>query len=114
MLPKTLKLLIDGLFKKAIKADEVDFSLDGHPNNTKKDHLQVLHDLGFTRISYGVQGYKMVVQQAIHRFQPFVNVKNATENARETGYTSVGHNIICRLFPLLMYMFVNKLLMKQG
>ena len=92
--PENLKLLIDGLFKKAIKAKEVDFSLEGHPNNTKKDHLQVLHDLGFTRISYGVQDYNMVVQQAIHRFQPFVNVKNATENARDIGYTSVGHDII--------------------
>jgi oxygen-independent coproporphyrinogen-3 oxidase len=92
--PENLKLLIDGLFKKATKAKEVDFSLEGHPNNTKKDHLQVLHDLGFNRISYGVQDYNMVVQQAIHRFQPFVNVKNATENAREIGYTSVGHDII--------------------
>ncbi len=92
--PENLKLLIDGLFKKAIRADEVDFSLEGHPNNTKRDHLQVLHELGFTRISYGVQDYNMVVQQAIHRFQPFVNVKNATENAREIGYTSVGHDII--------------------
>ncbi|GHA23878.1 coproporphyrinogen-III oxidase [Salinimicrobium marinum] len=92
--PENLKLLIDGLFKKAIKAEEVDYSLEGHPNNTKKDHLQVLHELGFTRISYGVQDYNMVVQQAIHRFQPFVNVKNATENAREIGYSSVGHDII--------------------
>ncbi|MDT0688240.1 oxygen-independent coproporphyrinogen III oxidase [Salegentibacter sp. F188] len=92
--PENLKLLINGLFKKAERAEEVDFSLEGHPNNTKKEHLQVLHDLGFTRISYGVQDYNMVVQQAIHRFQPFVNVKNATENAREIGYTSVGHDII--------------------
>ena len=31
-----------------------------------------------------------MVQQAIHRFQPFVNVKNA----RKIGYTSVSHDLI--------------------
>lgn len=92
--PENLQKLIEGLFKKATRAKEFDFSLEGHPNNTKKDHLQVLNQLGFTRISYGVQDYNPVVQQAIHRFQPFVNVKTATENAREMGYDSVGHDII--------------------
>ena len=92
--PENLRLLIDGLFKNAVRATEFDFSLEGHPNNTKKEHLKTLNELGFTRISYGVQDYNLVVQQAIHRFQPFVNVKNATDNARELGYTSVGHDII--------------------
>ncbi len=92
--PENLRKLINGLFKNATRAEEFDFSLEGHPNNTKKDHLQVLNELGFTRVSYGVQDYNPVVQQAIHRFQPFLNVKNATENAREIGYNSVGHDII--------------------
>lgn len=92
--PENLKLLLDGIFKNAVKAEEFDFSFEGHPNNTRKDHLQALFDLGFDRVSYGVQDYNMVVQQAIHRFQPFVNVKHATEQAREIGYDSVGHDLI--------------------
>ncbi|HET8887205.1 MAG TPA: oxygen-independent coproporphyrinogen III oxidase [Salinimicrobium sp.] len=92
--PENLKRLIDGLFQKAIKAETTDFSFEGHPNNTKSEHLQVLYDLGFRRVSYGVQDYNLVVQQAINRFQPFLNVKNATEQARQIGYTSVGHDII--------------------
>ncbi len=92
--PKNLKFLLEGLFKKAEKAEDFDFSFEGHPNNTKLEHLQVLYDVGFSRVSYGVQDYNLVVQQAIHRFQPFVNVKNATEGAREIGYTSIGHDII--------------------
>jgi oxygen-independent coproporphyrinogen III oxidase len=58
------------------------------------EHLQVLNELGFTRVSYGVQDYNLEVQLAIHRFQPFKNVKDATDNARKAGYTSVGHDII--------------------
>jgi oxygen-independent coproporphyrinogen III oxidase len=92
--PENLKMLIDGIFLKAERAEDFDFSFEGHPNNTKNEHLQVLFDLGFTRVSYGVQDYNLDVQIAINRFQPFVNVKNATESARNIGYTSVGHDII--------------------
>lgn len=92
--PENLKMLIDGIFLKAERAEDFDFSFEGHPNNTKNEHLQVLYDLGFNRVSYGVQDYNLDVQIAINRFQPFVNVKNATESARNIGYTSVGHDII--------------------
>lgn len=54
----------------------------------------MLNELGFTRVSYGVQDYNLEVQLAIQRFQPFKNVKDATENARKAGYTSVGRDII--------------------
>ena len=92
--PANLKILIDGLFEKAERAEETDFSFEGHPNNTKQEHLKLLYDLGFRRVSYGVQDYNFEVQRAINRFQPFANVKNATEGAREIGYTSVGHDLI--------------------
>tara|TARA_R110000823_G_scaffold315579_1_gene448411 strand:+ start:195645 stop:197063 length:1419 start_codon:yes stop_codon:yes gene_type:complete len=91
---ENLKLLIKGIFKDATMAENPSFSFEGHPNNTKGDHLQTLYDCGFTRVSYGVQDYNPTVQVAIHRLQPFVNVKNVTDTAREIGYTSVGHDII--------------------
>jgi oxygen-independent coproporphyrinogen-3 oxidase len=92
--PENLKLLIDGIFKKAVRAENHEFSFEGHPNNTTKDHLQALYDVGFRRVSYGVQDYNESVQKAIHRIQPFENVQRATQLAREVGYTSVGHDII--------------------
>tara|TARA_R110000851_G_scaffold190370_1_gene340875 strand:+ start:194037 stop:195455 length:1419 start_codon:yes stop_codon:yes gene_type:complete len=91
---ENLRLLIKGIFRDATMAENPSFSFEGHPNNTKGDHLQTLYDCGFTRVSYGVQDYNPTVQVAIHRLQPFVNVKNVTETAREIGYTSVGHDII--------------------
>lgn len=91
---ENLKNLIYGIFEKARKAENHEFSFEGHPNNTTKEHLQVLHDVGFRRVSYGVQDYNEKVQKAIHRIQPFENVKKVTEWAREIGYTSIGHDII--------------------
>lgn len=92
--PVHLKMLIDGIFRHAEKSAQHVFSFEGHPNNTSKEHLQTLYDLGFRRVSYGVQDYSEKVQKAINRVQPFENVKKVTEWSREIGYTSVGHDII--------------------
>lgn len=89
-----LKRLINGLFKNAKKHPNHEFSFEGHPNNTTKEHLQTLYDLGFTRVSYGVQDYNLKVQEAIHRVQPFENVEKATRLAREIGYTSISHDLV--------------------
>ncbi|TLF45179.1 oxygen-independent coproporphyrinogen III oxidase [Maribacter aurantiacus] len=92
--PKNLQMLINGLFRRADRAADYEFSFEGHPNNTTKEHLQALYDVGFRRVSYGVQDYNETVQKAIHRVQSFENVKNVTDWAREIGYTSIGHDII--------------------
>ncbi|WP_034043924.1 oxygen-independent coproporphyrinogen III oxidase [Wocania ichthyoenteri] len=92
--PENLTQLINGILKDAKLAENCEFSFEGHPNNTTREHLQALYNVGFRRVSYGVQDYNETVQKAIHRIQPFENVKRATELAREIGYTSVGHDII--------------------
>ena len=89
-----LKKLIDGLFIYADIHDDYEFSLEGHPNNTTEEQLQTLYDLGFTRISFGVQDYDPTVQKAIHRVQPFENVEKVTKLSRKIGFTSVSHDLI--------------------
>lgn len=92
--PENLEALINGIFTRAIKAKEHEFSFEGHPNNTTRRHLQTLYDLGFRRVSFGVQDYSIKVQTAIHRIQPFHNVAKVTFWAREIGYKSIGHDLI--------------------
>ncbi|PKP14979.1 MAG: oxygen-independent coproporphyrinogen III oxidase, partial [Bacteroidetes bacterium HGW-Bacteroidetes-23] len=92
--PENLERLINGLFENAIKHPNHEFSFEGHPNNTTRTHLQKLYDLGFRRVSFGVQDYSEKVQKAIHRIQTFHDVAKVTFWAREIGYTSVGHDLI--------------------
>lgn len=92
--PQNLKILLQGIFDTVDIADNPEFSFEGHPNNTTKEHLQTLFDLGFTRVSFGVQDYDPKVQKAINRIQPFENVKNVTEWAREIGYKSISHDLV--------------------
>ena len=92
--PENLERLMNGIFQYATKAEEHEFSFEGHPNNTTRHHLQTLYNLGFRRVSFGVQDYSPKVQEAIHRIQPFHNVAKVTFWAKEIGYTSVGHDLI--------------------
>ena len=92
--PENLKILLEGIFSTVEIAENQEFSFEGHPNNTTKEHLQTLYDLGFRRCSFGVQDYDLKVQKAINRIQPFENVKNVTEWAREIGYRSVSHDLV--------------------
>lgn len=91
---ENLKILLEGIFAHADICDNPEFSFEGHPNNTTKEHLQTLYDLGFRRCSFGVQDYDPQVQKAINRIQPFENVKNVTEWAREIGYKSISHDLV--------------------
>ncbi|MBT8385558.1 MAG: oxygen-independent coproporphyrinogen III oxidase [Bacteroidia bacterium] len=89
-----LNTLIKGILETVDLHPEYEFSFEGHPNNTTKEHLQTLSNLGFSRVSFGVQCYAEKVQKAINRVQPFENVKNVTDWSREIGYTSVSHDLI--------------------
>ena len=103
--PDNLKFLLENIFNKSIIAENPEFSIEGHPNNTTREHMQMLYDLGFRRISFGVQDYDPKVQQAINRIQPFENVKDVTEIAREIGYESISHDLVFGLpFQDLMAM----------
>ncbi|MBF6642188.1 oxygen-independent coproporphyrinogen III oxidase [Flavobacterium sp. J49] len=92
--PEHLEQLITGILSKAEKATEYEFSFEGHPNNTTREHLQKLYNLGFRRVSFGVQDYSEKVQIAIHRHQPFHNVAKVTFWAKEIGYTSISHDLV--------------------
>ncbi|MCU0351480.1 MAG: oxygen-independent coproporphyrinogen III oxidase [Flavobacterium sp.] len=92
--PSNLKKLITNILQSSRLALDYEFSFEGHPNNTSKEHLQTLFDLGFTRVSFGVQDYSEKVQKAINRLQSFHNVAKVTFWAKEIGYTSISHDLV--------------------
>ncbi|MBI9056857.1 oxygen-independent coproporphyrinogen III oxidase [Labilibaculum sp. DW002] len=92
--PENLKRLINGIKENAKLHPEHEFSFEGHPNNTTRDHLQALYDVGFRRVSYGVQDFDPEVQRVINRKQSFETVKEVTIAAREIGYHSVNFDLI--------------------
>lgn len=89
-----LRNLLQPILADAALHEEFEFSFEGHPNNTTPEHLRMLFQLGFRRVSYGVQDLDLKVQTAIHRIQPFENVERVVEESRKVGYTSVGFDLI--------------------
>lgn len=91
---QNLHHLLSSILNKCIIHPEAEFSFEGHPNNTTREHLETLFDLGFRRVSFGVQDLDLKVQQTINRVQPFENLKSVTMLSREIGYTSVSFDLV--------------------
>lgn len=92
--PENLRRLVEGILSHVTVADDAQFSFEAHPNGTTREHLLVLHDLGFRRISVGVQDFDDDILRLIHRFQTRDQVERLTEMARNMGYDSVNYDLI--------------------
>lgn len=92
--PKNLQKLTTTLLSTAIVHPVYEFSIEGHPSNTTKQHLSILYAQGFRRISFGIQDMDPEVQRVINRIQPIEQVREAVENARVAGFTSVNFDLI--------------------
>ena len=82
------------LTKARIDPNRFEASVEVHPGHTSRDQLVLLHSLGFTRISIGVQDFDPEVQRLVNRHQPYEVTKSVTDIARELGYTSVNYDLI--------------------
>ena len=74
--------------------DQFEASVEVHPGHTTRAQLVTLRQLGFTRISIGVQDFDPEVQRLVNRHQPYEVTKSVSEIARELGYTSVNYDLI--------------------
>ena len=92
--PQNLELLICGILEKSEVHPEAKFSFEAHPGNTTKAHLVTLFNLGFRRLSVGIQDFDLAVQKIINRIQTVESVENTTKLAREIGYHSINYDLI--------------------
>ncbi|XGC80471.1 oxygen-independent coproporphyrinogen III oxidase [Bdellovibrio bacteriovorus] len=79
-----------------VKVDMNDFegSIEVDPRRTTPEQLKALREMGFTRVSMGVQDFNPEVQRLVNRIQPFDITANLTQAARDLGYTSVNFDLI--------------------
>ncbi len=92
--PENLKMLVEGLLAEAELPNSYEFSFEAHPNSTTFEHLKTLREIGFNRISVGVQDFDSEIMRIINRFQTVEEIRNVTEQARALGYKSVNYDLI--------------------
>jgi oxygen-independent coproporphyrinogen-3 oxidase len=71
-----------------------EYSVEVDPRTVDENRLAMLADLGFNRLSFGVQDFDPAVQKAVHRIQPAEQVFQLVEAARRLGFESVNLDLI--------------------
>ena len=71
-----------------------EYSVEVDPRTVNEDRLALLFELGFNRLSFGVQDFDPEVQKAVHRVQPAEQVFALVAAARKMGFESINVDLI--------------------
>jgi oxygen-independent coproporphyrinogen-3 oxidase len=71
-----------------------EYSVEVDPRTVDASRLALLFELGFNRLSFGVQDFDPEVQKAVHRIQPVEQVFDLVASARKIGFESVNVDLI--------------------
>lgn len=89
-----LDRLISGILAHVEQAPDAEYSIESDPRVTQREQLEVLHRLGFRRLSLGVQDFDSRVQLAVNRIQSEELVREVTETARAVGFDAINYDLI--------------------
>jgi oxygen-independent coproporphyrinogen III oxidase len=76
------------------EAPERDYSIEIDPRSVDRAALLLLKELGFNRVSLGVQDFDPQVQIAVNRVQPVEMVQGVYDAVRELGFQSINFDLI--------------------
>ena len=70
------------------------FSIEVDPRTVEMSQIQTLYDLGFRRMSFGIQDFDIKVQKIINREQSYECVEEVVNEARKVGFESLNFDIL--------------------
>lgn len=71
-----------------------EYSIEVDPRTIDASRLDTLAELGFNRLSFGIQDFDPDVQKSVHRVQPAELVFALVAAARERGFDSINADLI--------------------
>ncbi len=74
--------------------DDAEVSIEIDPRVTSYPQLELLRELGFNRVSLGVQDFEKQVQEAVNRIQPLEQTENMLKFCRELGFKGINFDLI--------------------
>ncbi|MCR4338835.1 MAG: oxygen-independent coproporphyrinogen III oxidase [Gemmatimonadaceae bacterium] len=75
-------------------APGAELALEADPRVTTTGHIDALAELGFNRISFGVQDFTPEVQESINRVQSLEQTAALVEHARRRGFRGINVDLI--------------------
>lgn len=73
---------------------EGEISIEVDPRVATREQMELFRELGFNRISLGVQDFDPQVQEAIGRIQPEAKTRAIYTDCRDLGFTSVNLDLV--------------------
>ncbi|WHI51839.1 oxygen-independent coproporphyrinogen III oxidase [Microbulbifer sp. MLAF003] len=89
--------------------DGVEYSIEADPRTLELETLDTLRELGFNRLSLGVQDFDIEVQRSINRICSADQVTELTVAARERGFESISYDLIYGLPKQNLYSLLSTL-----
>ena len=74
--------------------DQRQFSIEVDPRTVSEDDIHMLTDVGFNRLSLGIQDFDAAVQQAVNRLQSADEVRTLVNASRNAGFRSISFDLI--------------------
>ncbi|WP_130537996.1 oxygen-independent coproporphyrinogen III oxidase [Thiomicrorhabdus indica] len=74
--------------------DSGEYSIEIDPREANRESVLLMRELGFNRMSLGVQDFDEKVQKAVNRIQTQAETFEVLEGAREAGFLSVNVDLI--------------------
>ena len=74
--------------------DQGDYSIEIDPREAQDHTLEVLREIGFNRVSLGVQDLDPKVQEAVNRIQPIEQTQRVLDTSRKLGFKSINMDLI--------------------
>ncbi len=85
---------VTGEHFQLLDEDRGEYSIEIDPREVHDDTIAALRELGFNRLSLGVQDFDPKVQQAVNRIQSEAMTFGVIEEARRVGFRSVSLDLI--------------------
>ena len=71
-----------------------EFSIEVDPRTVNADRIAHLREVGFNRLSLGIQDFAPTVQKAVNRIQSYEDTQDVIEAARLCGFRSISVDLI--------------------
>ena len=89
-----LERLMASLRRSFRLSDAAELAIEVDPRTVSPQRLLWLRQLGFNRLSFGIQDFDDDVQHAVHRVQSLASVQALMQAARALGYASINADLI--------------------
>ncbi|MDH5403239.1 MAG: oxygen-independent coproporphyrinogen III oxidase [Candidatus Heimdallarchaeota archaeon] len=105
--PEELQTILTTISDNFHISKDAEMSIEVHPSVTSSNHLDVLRDFNFNRLSMGVQDFDQTVQTNLNRFQTFEETKELIDYARSINFESINVDLIYGLAYQTMNGFID-------